>query len=46
MLAATQPAMALGVAAVAPCLPRLTPSHPNYRRYPSLELLDTDRGLG
>ena len=46
MLAATQPAMALGVAAIAPCLPRLTPSHPNYRRYPSLELLDTERGLG
>jgi pimeloyl-ACP methyl ester carboxylesterase len=34
MLAATQPATALGVAAIAPCLPRLTPSHPNYRRYP------------
>ena len=44
MLAATQPATALGVAAIAPCLPRLTPSHPNYRRYPSLEPLDTDEG--
>jgi len=44
MLAATQPAMALGVAAIAPCVPRLTPSHPNYRRYPSLEPLDTDEG--
>jgi pimeloyl-ACP methyl ester carboxylesterase len=44
MLAATQPATALGVAAIAPCVPRLTPSHPNYRRYPSLEPLDTDEG--
>jgi pimeloyl-ACP methyl ester carboxylesterase len=44
MLAATQPAMALGVAAIAPCLPRLTPSHPNYRRYSSLDPLDTDEG--
>jgi hypothetical protein len=44
MLAATQPAMALGVAAIAPCVPRLTPSHPNYRRYPSMEPLDTDEG--
>jgi pimeloyl-ACP methyl ester carboxylesterase len=44
MLAATQPATALGVAAIAPCLPRLTPSHPNYRRYPSLEPFDTDEG--
>jgi pimeloyl-ACP methyl ester carboxylesterase len=37
MLAATQPTMALGVVAIAPCVPRLGPSHPNYRRYPSLE---------
>jgi pimeloyl-ACP methyl ester carboxylesterase len=44
MLAATQPATALGVVAIAPCLPRLTPSHPNYLRYPSLEPLDTDEG--
>jgi pimeloyl-ACP methyl ester carboxylesterase/predicted glycosyltransferase len=44
MLAATQPATALGVVAIAPCVPRLTPSHPNYRRYPSLEPLDTDEG--
>jgi pimeloyl-ACP methyl ester carboxylesterase len=44
MLAATQPAAALGVAAIAPCVPRLTPSHPNYRRYPSLAPLDTDQG--
>jgi pimeloyl-ACP methyl ester carboxylesterase len=44
MLAATQPATALGVVAIAPCVPHLTPSHPNYRRYPSLEPLDTDKG--
>jgi pimeloyl-ACP methyl ester carboxylesterase len=44
MLAATRPATALGVAAIAPCVPRLTPGHPNYRRYPSLEPLDTDEG--
>jgi pimeloyl-ACP methyl ester carboxylesterase/predicted glycosyltransferase len=44
MLAATQPARALGVAAIAPCVPRLTPPHPNYRRYPSDVPLDTDEG--
>jgi pimeloyl-ACP methyl ester carboxylesterase len=44
MLAATDPALALGVAAISPCLPRLTPGHPNYRRYPSTEPLDTDEG--
>jgi pimeloyl-ACP methyl ester carboxylesterase/predicted glycosyltransferase len=44
MLAATDPARALGVAAIAPCVPRLTPGHPNYRRHPSLEPLDTDEG--
>jgi pimeloyl-ACP methyl ester carboxylesterase/predicted glycosyltransferase len=44
MLAATQPAAALGVAAIAPCVPRLTPSHPNYKRFPSTEPLDTDEG--
>jgi pimeloyl-ACP methyl ester carboxylesterase len=44
MLAATQPATALGVFAIAPSVPRLTPPHPNYRRYPSLEPLDTDDG--
>ena len=44
MLAATDPARALGVAAIAPCLPRLTPSHPNYRLYPSDVPLDTDEG--
>ncbi len=35
MLAATDPALALGVAAISPSVPRLTPGHPNYRRYPS-----------
>ena len=44
MLAATQPATALGVVAIAPRVPHLTPSHPNYRRYPSLEPLDADEG--
>ena len=44
MLAATAPALALGVAAIAPSVPRLTPGHPNYRRYPSTEPLDTDEG--
>ena len=44
MLAATDPAVALGVAAIAPSVPRLTPGHPNYRRYPSTEPLDTDEG--
>jgi len=44
MLAATDPAVALGVAAISPSLPRLTPGHPNYRRHPSTEPLDTDEG--
>ena len=44
MLAATDPAVALGVAAIAPSVPGLTPAHPNYRLYPSLEPLDTDEG--
>ena len=44
MLAATHPAVALGVVAIAPSVPRLTPGHPNYRRYPSQERLDTDVG--
>jgi pimeloyl-ACP methyl ester carboxylesterase/predicted glycosyltransferase len=44
MLAATQPSESLGVFAIAPCVPRLTPSHPNYRRFPSDEPLDTDEG--
>ncbi len=44
MLAATDPAAVLGVAAIAPFVPRLTPSHPNYRLYPSDVPLDTDEG--
>jgi pimeloyl-ACP methyl ester carboxylesterase len=44
LLAARDPAVALGVAAISPSVPRLTPGHPNYRRYPSTELLDTDEG--
>ena len=44
MLAATDPAVALGVAAIAPCVPRLTPTHPNHLRYPSDVALDTDEG--
>jgi pimeloyl-ACP methyl ester carboxylesterase/predicted glycosyltransferase len=44
MLAATHPEEVLGVAAIAPCVPRLTPSHPNYRQYPSDVPLDTDEG--
>ena len=44
MLAATDPAVALGVAAISPSVPRLTAGHPNYRRYPSTEPLDTDEG--
>jgi pimeloyl-ACP methyl ester carboxylesterase len=43
-LAATHPAAALGVFAVAPLVPKLTPAHPNYRRYPFDEPLDTDEG--
>jgi pimeloyl-ACP methyl ester carboxylesterase len=46
MLAATQPAMALGVAAIAPCVPRLTPSHPTYRRYPLPGAAGHRPGLG
>jgi pimeloyl-ACP methyl ester carboxylesterase/predicted glycosyltransferase len=44
MLAATYPAAALGVVAIAPCVPRLTPPHPNYRLYPADVPLDTDEG--
>ena len=44
MLAATRPHIALGVFAIAPSVPRLPTPHPNYRRYPSLEPLDTDEG--
>ena len=44
MLAATHPAAVLGVFAIAPCVPGLTPAHPNYRLYPSDVPLDTDEG--
>jgi pimeloyl-ACP methyl ester carboxylesterase/predicted glycosyltransferase len=44
MLAATQPETVLGVAALAPCVPFLTPTHPNYLRHPFDEPLDTDEG--
>jgi pimeloyl-ACP methyl ester carboxylesterase len=44
MLASTHPETALGVVALAPCLPYLTPSHQNYTRYPFTEPLDTDEG--
>jgi pimeloyl-ACP methyl ester carboxylesterase len=44
MLASTQPETALGVVALAPCLPYLTKPHPNYTHYPFDELLVTDEG--
>ncbi len=44
MLASAHPETALGVAAIAPCLPFLTPPHANYMRYPFAEPLDTDEG--
>jgi len=44
MLAASQPATALGVFAIAPCVPHLRPSHANYLRYSATEPLDTDEG--
>jgi pimeloyl-ACP methyl ester carboxylesterase len=44
MLASAHPETALGVAAIAPCLPFLTPAHPNYTRFPFSEPLDTDEG--
>ncbi len=44
MLAASDPAAVLGVAAIAPFVPRLASSHPNYRQYPSDVPLDTDEG--
>jgi pimeloyl-ACP methyl ester carboxylesterase len=44
MLAATDPAAVLGVAAIAPYVPRIPPSHPNYQLYPALEPLDTEEG--
>ncbi|MGZ8781991.1 MAG: alpha/beta fold hydrolase, partial [Gaiellaceae bacterium] len=44
MLAATDPAAVLGVAAIAPFVPRLTPSHPNYTLFPSDVPLDAYEG--
>jgi pimeloyl-ACP methyl ester carboxylesterase/predicted glycosyltransferase len=44
MLASTSPETALGVAAIAPYVPYLTPGHPNYARYPFADPLDTDEG--
>jgi pimeloyl-ACP methyl ester carboxylesterase len=44
MLASTHPETALGVAAIAPCVPFLTPGHANYTQYPFAEPLDTDEG--
>ena len=44
MLASAHPESVLGVAALAPCVPYLTPPHPNYTGYPFDEPLDTDQG--
>jgi len=44
MLAASDPAAVLGVAAIAPFVPKLPPFHPNYELYSALEPLDTDEG--
>jgi pimeloyl-ACP methyl ester carboxylesterase len=44
MLASAHPETALGVAAIAPCLPYLAGPHPNYLRFPFAEPLDTDEG--
>jgi pimeloyl-ACP methyl ester carboxylesterase len=44
MLASTHPETALGVVALAPCLPYLGRPHQNYTRYPFTEPLDTDEG--
>jgi pimeloyl-ACP methyl ester carboxylesterase/predicted glycosyltransferase len=44
MLASSRPETALGVAALAPCVPYLTRGHPNYASYPFDEPLDTDEG--
>ena len=42
MLAATYPASALGVFAIAPFVPMLTPAHPNYLRFSFDDELDTE----
>jgi pimeloyl-ACP methyl ester carboxylesterase len=44
MLASTHPETALGVVALAPCLPYLAKPHPNYTRFPFDEPLATDEG--
>jgi pimeloyl-ACP methyl ester carboxylesterase len=44
MLAAWHPEDVLGVVAIAPCVPFLTPPHPNYTRYPFDERVQTDEG--
>src|SRR5919106_1336208 len=44
MLASAHPETALGVAALAPCLPYVGTPHPNYLRFPFAEPLDTDDG--
>jgi pimeloyl-ACP methyl ester carboxylesterase len=44
MLAATYPACALGVFAIAPFVPMLAPSHHNYLQFKFDEQLDTDEG--
>jgi pimeloyl-ACP methyl ester carboxylesterase len=46
MLAATQPAAALGVAAIAPCVPRLTPGAPELPPLPLPGAARHRRGLG
>jgi pimeloyl-ACP methyl ester carboxylesterase len=44
MLAATHPAVALGVFTIAPFIPMLTPEHLNYRLFPFDEQLETADG--
>ena len=44
MLASAHPEIALGVFALAPYVPYLGKSHPNYLRYPFAEPLETDEG--
>jgi pimeloyl-ACP methyl ester carboxylesterase len=44
MLASTHPETALGVVALAPCLPYLSRPHEHYTRFPFAEPLDTDEG--
>jgi pimeloyl-ACP methyl ester carboxylesterase len=44
MLASTHPETALGVVAIAPYVPYLTPGHPNYTQFSFDEPLDVDEG--